>query len=152
MRLRLWALTLGVCGLLAAQGASQSASPDGNRQAGDAARPKLELSLSKAIEIALAADGNERLQLAVEAVRQAQARKSQAFSWLLPNVDASWGARSFTEDLSALGLNIRIPGFAIPSFVGPVSVYDLRASATQTVFDFTTIRRWQASGAQVAAS
>jgi outer membrane protein TolC len=118
-------------------------------------RPKMALSYRKSIEIALAPDGNTRVQLAEEAIQEAKAKKSEAFSALLPNVDASWSARSFTQDLQTFGLSINIPpqfGFSIPSFVGPVSVYDLRATATQTIFDLSSIRRWQAAGAQVSAA
>ena len=117
-------------------------------------QPKMALSLSKSIEIALAPDGNTKVQLAGEAVRQAQARKAQALSALLPNFDASWSARSFTQDLTTFGLQIHvpIPGFSIPTFVGPISVYDLRASGTQTVFNLSVIRKFQAAGAQASAS
>ena len=117
-------------------------------------QPKMALSLGKSIEIALAPDGNTKVQLAAEAVRQAQARRYEALSALLPNFDASWTARSFTQDLTTVGLQIHapIPGFSIPSFVGPVDVYDLRASGTQTVFNLSIIRKFQAAGAQAAAS
>ena len=109
-------------------------------------QPKMALSLDKSIEIALAPDGNAKVQLAVEAIRQAQARKSEALSVLLPNFDAAWSARSFTQDLSTFGLQLHVPGFSIPTFVGPVSVYDLRASGTQTVFNLSAIQRFQAAG------
>ena len=115
-------------------------------------QPKMALSLSKSIEIALAPDGNAKVQLAAEAVRQARAHKAEAMSALLPNFDASWSARSFTESLTALGLNIQTPLFAIPTFVGPVDVYDLRASGTQTVFNLSAIRKFQAASAQASAS
>jgi outer membrane protein TolC len=114
-------------------------------------QPKMALSLDKSIEIALAPDGNAKVQLAVEAIRQAQARKSEALSVLLPNFDAAWSARSFTQDLSTFGLQIHVPGFSIPNFVGPVSVYDLRASGTQTIFNLSAIRKFQAAGAQASA-
>ena len=116
-------------------------------------QPKMALSLNKSIEIALAPDGNTKIQLAAEAVRQAQARKAEALSALLPNFDASWSARSFTQNLATFGLNIQVPvpGFSIPTFVGPVDVYDLRASGTQTVFSLSAIRQFQAAGAQAKA-
>jgi outer membrane protein TolC len=115
-------------------------------------QPKMALSLSKSIEIALAPDGNAKVQLAAEAVRLAQARKTEALSALLPNFDAAWSAKSFTQSLATFGLNIHVPGFTIPSFVGPVDVYDLRASATQTVFSLSAIRKFQAAGVQISAS
>jgi len=118
------------------------------------ARPKMPLSFSKAIEITLAPDGNTKVQLAVEAIRQAQARQAEARSALLPNVDAAWTVQSFTSDLATFGLKISlpIPGFQIPTFVGPISTYDLRAIATQTVFDLSSIRRLQSAGATVSAA
>lgn len=115
-------------------------------------QPKMALSLSKSIEIALAPDGNAKVQLAAEAVRQAQARKVEALSALLPNFDASWSARSFTQNLTTMGLQIQTPLFTIPTFVGPVDVYDLRASGTQSVFNLSAIRKFQAAGAQASAS
>lgn len=115
-------------------------------------QPKVALSLSKAIEIALAPDGNTRVQLATEAARQAQARKAEAMSALLPNFDAAWSARSFTQSLATVGIQIGVPSFALPSFVGPVDVYDLRASATQAIFNLSQIRKFQAAGAQASAS
>ena len=138
MNLRVPALILGLSVALVAQ----------------EARPKMALSFSKAIEIALAPDGNTKVQLAVEAIRQAQARKAEARSALLPNVDAAWTAQSFTRDLTTFGLQITlpIPGFQIPTFVGPISVYDLRATATQTIFDLSSIRRLQSAGAMVSAA
>lgn len=115
-------------------------------------QPKMALSLGKSIEIALAPDGNAKVQLAAEAVRLAQARKAEAMSVLLPNFDASWSARSFTQNLTTMGLQIQTPLFAIPTFVGPVDVYDLRASGTQTVFNLSAIRKFQAASAQASAS
>jgi outer membrane protein TolC len=117
-------------------------------------RPTMPLSFSKSIEIALAPDGNTKVQLAAEAIREAQARKAEARSALLPNVDASWTSQSFTNDLATFGLQITIPipGFRIPTFVGPISTYDLRATATQTVFDLSSIRRLQSAGATVSAA
>ena len=137
MNLRLPAAILGLSVALAAQ----------------EARPRMPLSFSQSIEIALAPDGNAKVQLAVEAIRQAQARKAEARSALLPNVDASWTAQSFTSDLATFGLQISLPpGFHIPAFVGPISTYDLRATATQTVFDFSSLRRLQSAGALVSAA
>jgi len=116
--------------------------------------PKMSLSYGKAIEIALAPDGNTRVQLAAEAIRQAQARKDEVRSALLPNVDGSWTARSFTQDLETFGFGSSLGKLPFPmsTFVGPISVYDLRASATQTVFDLSAIRRLQSAGAQISAA
>jgi outer membrane protein TolC len=119
------------------------------------ARPKLALGFHRAIEIALAEEGNTKVRLAADAERAARARQAQAFSVFLPNVDAAWSARDFTQDLKSVGLDFsQLPptlGLVIPEFAGPVSTYDLRATATQTVFDFGAIRRWQSAGLQTKA-
>ena len=59
-----------------------------------------------------------------------------------------------TRNLAALGVSFEspIPGFTFPTFVGPFNIFDARASLTQSVFDFSTIRRYQASRAGVQAS
>jgi outer membrane protein TolC len=119
-----------------------------------AAAEPLQLSLKRAIEIALAPQGSARIQVAAEGVRQAQARSAQARAALLPNVDASLSEQSATRNLAAMGISIvvPIPGFQFPRFVGPFNVFDARASATQSVFDFAAIRRFQASKVGVGAS
>jgi outer membrane protein TolC len=114
----------------------------------------LQLSLARAVEIATAPDGNARVALAAEALKQAEARSGQARAALLPNVDASFAYQSQTRNLQAFGLQIELPfaGFSIPTFVGPFTTQDLRATAQQSIFDFASIRRYQASKAAVTAA
>ncbi len=109
--------------------------------------PPLELSLKQAVEMALAPDGNARVRLAQEAVKQAQSRSAQARAALLPNLDASVSEQNQTRNLASFGIKIAvpIPGFTFPEFVGPFSTFDARFSATQSVFDFGAIRRYQAA-------
>ena len=59
-----------------------------------------------------------------------------------------------TENLAALGIRVvtPIPGFTFPTFVGPFTTFDARATATQSVVDFGAIRRLQASKAGVTAA
>lgn len=117
-------------------------------------KPKLPLSLSKAVEIALAPEGSPRVALAQEVIKQAETRQAQARAALLPNVDGSYTFRSFTQNLQAFGLRVDlpIPGLAIPIFVGPVDVNDVRASASQTVFDLSAIKRYQAAKGNVVVA
>ena len=108
--------------------------------------PAIELSLRKAVEIALAADGNTRVQLAAELIHQSDARVLAARSALLPNIDGTFGLRSQTQNLAAFGFTFPASlGFTIPSFVGPYKVFDARVTATMDVFDFATLKRYQAS-------
>lgn len=114
----------------------------------------MRLGLKEAVDLALAPEGNTRARLAAEMVRQAEARSAQARAALLPNADASLVDQSQTRNLAAFGIRIQlpIPGFQFPELVGPFSTLDLRASATQSVFDIGAIRRYQASRAATAAS
>jgi outer membrane protein TolC len=114
----------------------------------------MRLGLKEAVELALAPDGNARARLAAEMVRQAEARSAQARAALLPNLDAAMAEQNQTRNLAAFGIRIQIPlpGFQFPELVGPFTTLDLRASATQSVFDIAAIRRYQAARAGVAAS
>jgi outer membrane protein len=119
-------------------------------------RPEvLKLSLKKAVEVALSAEGSTRLQLAQESLKQTEARKDQARAALLPDFEGQVTERNQTENLGALGLHIQLPpafGVNIPQFVGPFNVFDVRLSATQNVFNFSTIRRFQAAKASLGAA
>jgi outer membrane protein TolC len=114
---------------------------------------KLRLSLREAVEMASAPGGAARLELAREAARAAEARKRQALAPLLPNADGSYTLRSFTNNLASFGIQFpAVPGIAFPVFVGPITVQDARATASQSVFDLAAIRRWQAAKAQARAA
>jgi outer membrane protein TolC len=88
-----------------------------------------------------------------ESIQQAQDRVAQAKAAFLPNVNASIEDRRQTTNLQAFGFrfNIPIPGFSIPSVVGPFSVLDARASAEQSVLNLSDVRKYQASKATLAA-
>ena len=113
-----------------------------------AAEP-LPLSLPKAIELATAPNGNLRLQIVRTGVEQAEARRRQALGAFLPNLDGSIGASSQTRNLAAFGFSFPkgLP-FTIPNFVGPFTVMDYRATATQSILDFSSIYRYQATKLQ----
>ncbi len=117
-------------------------------------RGPLKLSLKRAVEIAVSPEGNSNIQLSGEALKQAQERSAEARSALLPDFEASIGDRSATTNLGALGINVvvPIPGFHFPTFVGPYTTMDARVTGTQTVFDFSSIRRFQASKLGVSAA
>ena len=119
-----------------------------------AQRPPLQLTLKRAVELATSPEGNARLQIAGEAVNQAQSRSAQARAALLPNFDGYVTYQNQTRNLQALGLQPQapFPGILFPAKVGPFNVFDVRASGSQNIFDFSSIRRFQASKAGVAAA
>ena len=114
----------------------------------------VELSLKRAVQLAVSPEGNTRVQLSAEAVKQAESRTGQARAALLPDLSAAFSDQNMTRSLTAMGLqfNIPIPGFHFPTFVGPFSTMDARVSASQSVFDFSSIRRFQASKVGVSAA
>jgi outer membrane protein TolC len=116
----------------------------------------LELSMHRAIEIATSPEGNTNVQLSGEALKQSRSRQAEARAALLPDLEGAFSARNQTENLAALGLSqaieIPIPGFHFPSLVGPFTTVDARLSGTQTIFDFSSIRRYQASKTGVTAA
>ena len=122
-------------------------------QVASAAGP-IELSLKRAVEVAVSPEGNTKIQLSGEALKQAQARSAQARAALLPDLEASLTDRDQTANLAAMGINIvvPIPNFHFPTFVGPFTTMDARATVTQSVFDFSSIRRFQASKVGVSAA
>lgn len=111
------------------------------------AQQPMNLSLKGAVDLAVSPDGNARLKLADEFIRQAQSRAAQAKSALLPNVDGAISEQNFTRSLKAFGFQSPSPLLNFPEVVGPVSVFDARGTLTQTIFDFSAIRRWQAAKA-----
>ncbi|MBI1747104.1 MAG: TolC family protein [Acidobacteria bacterium] len=142
--LLLFVLMLAGSSLSVAAQSPQPASPDSSMATNSATLP---LSLKRAVEIALAPDGNVRLRLAEELIQQAKARSGQARAALLPNVESSLSQQNQVRNLAALGLRIRLPiiGFKLPDLVGPFNTFDARATATQSLFDAGSIRRFQAS-------
>jgi outer membrane protein TolC len=80
----------------------------------------------------------------------------EARAALLPDLESSVTYRNQTENLAALGLGsgllIPIPGFHFPTFVGPFTTFDARLTVNQSVFDFASIRRFQAARTGTAAS
>jgi outer membrane protein TolC len=118
------------------------------------AQSPLPLSMKRAVEIALAPDGSTRAALAQESIQQAQDRVAEAKAAFLPNLDTSVQARRQTTNLKAFGFsfNLPVPGFSIPTIVGPFSVLDARATAQQSVLNLSDVRKYQASKAALAAA
>jgi outer membrane protein TolC len=57
-----------------------------------------------------------------------------------------------TRNLEVFGLGQIVPGFQFPTFVGPFSTMDARVSGSQSVFDYASLRRYQASKVGVSAA
>ena len=143
---------------------------------GPAERGPLQLTLKRAVELALSPEGNTYIQLSDENLRQAKNRSEEVRSALLPDIEAQASQTTAMKSLAALGLDLatdqallgaekqlppQLGGLAdpllndiiknIPRVVGPFNSVDIRARLTQSVFDFSNIRRYQSSRAAFRA-
>ena len=110
----LWACSL----TLAATAPSTDSKPEKTR---NLAGKTLVLTLKEAVQIGLTEDGNTRVLLAMQYVRQAKAQTAIERANLLPNIDASLIQQNRTTNLEAIGINFSLipPSFRPPTFVGP---------------------------------
>jgi outer membrane protein TolC len=105
------------------------------------------LSFEQAIQLAI--ENNLGTLLARERRNEAQGNRQQSLAPLLPNVSGVTYQASLTENLAALGFQPgAIPGFN-STFVGPFRNFDARVLLTQTIFDLSAIRNFQAGRAGV---
>ena len=110
------------------------------------------LTMKQAVDMALAPDGSARLRLMREAQALAEARKNTVKGALLPNLDAAVTETDFTRNLKAFGFAVNVPGFKSPSLVGPLSNFDMRVTASQSIFDFSAWKRLDAAKAAMAVA
>jgi len=117
------------------------------------AAPARDLSLEKAIEMALSPRGNTTVQLAHESEQMAHSRYSDARASLLPNLDGSVTEQNQIVNLRALGVrSVPNSGVVLPEEVGPFYTFDARMHLNQNVLNLSTIRRWQAAQQDVHAA
>jgi outer membrane protein TolC len=89
-----------------------------------------------------------------QAVRQARAQSRVARSSLLPNLNGNLSETIQQTNLKAFGLgfNSPIPGFSIPTIVGPFNYFDLRATLSQTVVDLTAWNNYRSASEILSAN
>jgi outer membrane protein TolC len=108
------------------------------------------LSLQEALERGLAYNlGAVGL---AQTVRQTSAQVTVARSALLPNINGNLSETVEQTDLAAMGLRISVPGFHIPTIVGPFNYFSLQASLSQTVANLTALDNYRAAQATARAS
>src|SRR3989441_272633 len=122
--------------------------------------PTPPLRLSFADAVGLASGEVPVVALATLRTNEADAGVGQARAALLPSlsVGGSWLNRTFNS--KSLGIDFPPvptgPGGtlqpAVPELVGPFDTYDARFNATQTLFDWSSVARVRAAGAQADGS
>lgn len=110
----------------------------------------LQLSLQGAIDRGL--KQNLGLLLSSEDVRAARGERWKFLSDLLPNLTTSTYIADSKIDLAEFGFIFKIPGFPLPSIVGPFSYFDSRAYLTQSAFDWKAINMQRAAAQDVKSA
>jgi outer membrane protein TolC len=80
-----------------------------------------------------------------QAVRQAHGQTRVARSVLLPNLTGNLAETALQTSLAAEGLKFNLPGFTLPTILGPYNYFDLRARLTQTVVDLTAWKNYKSA-------
>jgi outer membrane protein TolC len=75
----------------------------------------------------------------------ARGQKWQQLSDLLPNVSGDVQEVAEKQSLEALGLRGAIGPLQFPRVIGPFSYFDVRASASQRLFDWKSIQKYRAA-------
>ena len=115
------------------------------------------LRLSFADAVRLASGEVPVVALATLRTSEADARVRQARAALLPSLSlgGSWANRTFNSKSLGIDFSFPLPGggtATLPDLIGPFNLYDARVSATQTLFDWSSVRRVRAAGAQADGS
>ena len=112
------------------------------------------LRLSFADAVRVASGQATPVELATLRTTEADARVRQARSALLPSlaISGAWVNRTFNS--KSLGISFPTPPGqpGLPDLIGPFDNYDGRVRATQTVFDWSSLKRVRAAGAQADGS
>jgi outer membrane protein TolC len=84
-------------------------------------------------------------------LQEAGAQVKVARSALLPNLTGSASETVEKVDLAAFGLRFSVPGFNIPSVVGPYNYGTVQATVNQTVANLTELNNYRSARAAVRA-
>src|SRR2546427_319621 len=118
--------------------------------------PTTRLRLSFADAVRLASGEVPVVALATLRTNEADARVRQARAALLPalSVSGAWLNRTFNS--KSLGIDFPNPPPPqpplVPLLVGPFNNYDARVNVNQTLFDWSSVQRVRAAGAQADGS
>jgi len=116
----------------------QGSSPEGT-----ATSEVLQIDFKEAIDRGLR--NNLGLLLAGDQTQAARGQRWQQLAELLPNISIRGEEDVQTTSLTALGLRGNVLHTAVPRVIGPFNYFDLRANATQTVFDYRTLEKERAA-------
>jgi outer membrane protein TolC len=86
-----------------------------------------------------------------ESLLELRAQAGAARSALLPNFSGDAEDTEETVNLRSFGINFNVPGFVLPTVVGPFNVLDIRGRVSENVADLTLIDDYRAARETVRA-
>ncbi len=116
----------------------------------DASSGPLSLSLQDAVQRGL--KFNLGLIVGHQSTRIARAEELRARAALLPALNGRLSDTVEQVNLASFGFQISVPGFAIPSIVGPFNVFDARGFLTQSIFNLAAIKNRHAAAESTKAA
>jgi len=122
----------------------------GSVPTGQATSTPISLSLKDAFDRAL--KYNLGVVEADQSTRAARAARLRSLNALVPDLTARINSTVEQINLKALGFNLHVPGFNIPTIVGPFGVADARASLSQEVFNWADIKNLKSATASQEAA
>ena len=126
------------------------ANYQGSVPSGPATNASLPLSLAEAVRRGL--QYNLGAAGFAQNIRQEEGRRRTELANLMPQVNTSLQVNDQQNDLAVYGFNFSVPGFSIPTVVGPFHYYDLRGRVTQSLANLTSLRNYRASEQTVKAT
>jgi outer membrane protein TolC len=95
---------------------------------------------------------NLGLLLSSADIGAARGRRWQQLSELLPHLSAAPFADVSQVNLAEFGFTFHIPGFNVPTIVGPFAYFDARAFLSQSVFDLKSIDKTRAESERLKSA
>ena len=128
-----------------------SQSPfQGSAPEGTATSEVLQIDFKEAVERGLR--NNLGLLLAGDQTQAARGQRWQQLAELLPNISIRALEDVQTTSLAALGFRGNIFPVAVPRLIGPFNYFDLRATASQRVFDYRALEKERAASQSLKAA
>ena len=87
-----------------------------------------------------------------QALSQVRGQVKSVRGALLPQVSADVNDTEETFNLRSIGFNFSLPGFSLPTTVGPFNVMDVRGRVSQSIANFTAINNYRSAQQLVKAS
>lgn len=122
----------------------------GSAPEGTATNEVLQIDFKDAIDRGLR--NNLGLLLSSDQTVFARGERWKELADLLPSITARGQEAVQTQSLTALGLKPSTLGVPIPRVIGPFNYFDLRASASQSVFNYKSLEKERAASASLKAA